>query len=101
MIFKYLLGFSINNILICSSLIPLFFISGKKDLVTFAGPYLPENIEIPENISLEMAFKGKIKEFATTANMTSSFGAANLIASIDPAENFSGKVTMSNLDVAL
>lgn len=79
----------------------LKFISGKKDLVTFAGPYLPESMEIPENINLEMAFKGKIKEFATTANLTSSFGAANLIASIDPAENFNGKVILSNLNVGL
>ena len=77
----------------------LKFISGKKDLVTFASPYLPENMEIPENINLEMAFKGKMKEFATTANVTSSFGAANLIASIDPAENFNGKISLSNFDV--
>jgi hypothetical protein len=77
----------------------LKFVSGKNDLVTLAGPYLPKSIDIPENIRLEMAFKGKIKEFATTANATSSFGAANLIATIDPAENFSGKVTMSNLDI--
>jgi len=77
----------------------LKFISGKKDLVTFAGPYLPDSIDIPENINLEMAFKGKMKEFATTANVTSSFGAANLIASIDPKKNFNGKVILNNLDV--
>ena len=79
----------------------LKFISGKKDLVTFAGPNLPDNIEIPENFNLEMAFKGKIKEFATTANVTSSFGAANVIATIDPAENFNAKVILSNLNVGL
>ncbi|MDP3432427.1 MAG: translocation/assembly module TamB domain-containing protein, partial [Bacteroidota bacterium] len=77
----------------------LSLISGKKDLVMMAGPDLPDSIEIPENISLELAFKGKIKEFETTANLTSSFGAANVIASIDPAENFSGKVIISSLDV--
>ena len=37
----------------------LKFISGKKDLVTFAGPYLPESFEIPENINLEMALDRK------------------------------------------
>ena len=77
----------------------LKFISGKKDLVMMAGPYLPDSLELPENVSLELAFKGKIKEFATTANVTSSFGAANVIASIDRAENFSGKVIMNRLDV--
>lgn len=30
-----------------------------------------------------MAFKGKLEEFEITANVTGSFGAANLIASID------------------
>lgn len=48
-----------------------------------ADPYLRENIEIPENFNLEMAFKGKLEEFEITANVTGSFGAANLIASID------------------
>lgn len=77
----------------------LSLISGKKDLVMMAGPYLPDSIGIPENISLDAVFKGRMKEFETTANMTSSFGDANVIASIDPAENFSGKVIMSSLDV--
>ncbi|MBW8324464.1 MAG: translocation/assembly module TamB [Prolixibacteraceae bacterium] len=77
----------------------LKFVSGKKDLVTFAGPYLPENMDIPENINLEMVLKGKLKEFATTANVTSSFGSANLTASVDPAENFNGKVILNKLNV--
>jgi len=73
--------------------------SGKKDLEMMAGPYLPDSIDIPENISMQVVFKGGMKSFESTASMTSSFGDANLIASIDPAENFSGKVNMSNLNV--
>jgi len=73
--------------------------SGKKDLVMMAGSYLPDSIDIPENISMEVAFKGKLKSFESTANMTSSFGDVNLIASIDPNENFSGKAIMSNLNI--
>ncbi len=77
----------------------LKFSSGKKDLVMMAGPYIPDSIGIPENISLQLAFKGKMKSFETTANVISSFGNADLIASIDPAENFSGKVILSNFNV--
>ena len=77
----------------------LKFISGKKDLVMMAGPYIPDSIGIPENISLQLDFKGKMKSFQTTANVVSSFGNANLVASIDPAENFSGKVSMSSFNV--
>jgi hypothetical protein len=73
--------------------------SGKKDLKMIAGQYIPDSIDIPENIGMQVVFKGKMKSFEATANMTSSFGDANLIASIDPLENFSGKVSMSRLDV--
>ena len=73
--------------------------SGKKDIVMMAGTYIPDSIDIPENIRLQVVFKGKMKSFESTANMTSSFGDANLVASIDPAENFSGKAIMNNLNV--
>ncbi|MCX6236974.1 MAG: translocation/assembly module TamB domain-containing protein [Bacteroidia bacterium] len=77
----------------------LRIISGKRDLVMIADTMVPQSIEIPENISLQIAFKGKMKSFESNANMTSSFGAANLVASVDPGENFSSKLTMSSLDL--
>ncbi|HAQ18114.1 MAG TPA: hypothetical protein DCR40_02645 [Prolixibacteraceae bacterium] len=77
----------------------LSIISGKKDLVRLAGSYLPDSIEIPENINMLIAFKGVLKSFESTASIISSFGDVNLIASIDSNENFSSKVTLSSLDV--
>ena len=73
--------------------------SGKKDLVMLAGSYLPDSIDIPENISMQVVFKGKLKAFESTADITSSFGAAHWVASIDPDENFSSKLTLSKMDV--
>ena len=73
--------------------------SGKKDIMMVAGSYLPDSIDLPENISMQVVFKGQPKSFESTANMTSSFGDANLIASVDPNENFSSKISLSNLDV--
>ena len=73
--------------------------SGKKDIEMLVGPSIPVSIELPENISMQAVFKGKLKSFESTANMTSSFGAANLIASIDPSDNFSSKMSLSNFDL--
>jgi len=77
----------------------LSIISGKKDLVMMAGSYLPESIELPENINMLIAFKGVLKSFESTASVISSFGDVSLIASVDPNENFSSKITLSSLDV--
>ena len=74
-------------------------VSNQKDILMMAGPYIPENMAVPENINIKMAFKGKIKSFASTLNMESSFGDANVVASIDPKENFSSKISMIGFDV--
>jgi len=73
--------------------------SGRKDLTMMAGSYIPKSIDLPENLSMQVVFKGKLKSFESTANLTSSFGDANLTASIDPNEHFNGKVSMSSLDL--
>lgn len=77
----------------------LIISSGKKDMKMIAGPSIPENIELPENIDIQIAFKGSMKDFETTANMKSSFGDANLSANIDAKENFNGKVSLNQLDL--
>ncbi|MCK9411340.1 MAG: translocation/assembly module TamB domain-containing protein [Prolixibacteraceae bacterium] len=77
----------------------LNIISGKKDILMMAGPYISDSMDIPENISMQVVFKGKMKSFESMANMSSSFGDANFVASIDPAENFSSKLSMSSFDI--
>ena len=73
--------------------------SGKKDIEMLADTLIPESMEIPENISLQLAFKGQLKSFKTNAEITSSFGNANLTASVDPDENFSGKLNLINIEL--
>ncbi|MBN1767823.1 MAG: translocation/assembly module TamB domain-containing protein [Prolixibacteraceae bacterium] len=75
--------------------------SGKNDIIMMAGTSIPESIELPKNIDLDIAFKGKMKDFETTANLKSSFGDANLTASIDTEENFNGKVNLNQLNFGL
>jgi len=77
----------------------LSLISGKKDILMMAGPYIPKNIEVPENISLQVIFKGIMKAFKSTIKLTSSIGNANLIASIDPNENFTSQISINNFNV--
>jgi hypothetical protein len=77
----------------------LKIISGKNDLEMLAGLSIPENIELPENISSEVVFKGKITAFESTVGLNSSFGAMNLDARVDKDENFSGKINVNQFDV--
>ena len=73
--------------------------SGRKDLEMMAGPLIPTSLELPENISLQAVFTGRMKSFESTASLNSSFGAVHLTASIDPNENFSSKISMNSIDL--
>jgi len=73
--------------------------SGKKDIVMIAGTSIPKSIDLPENINIQAVFNGKIRSFNTTVGITSSFGAAGITAIIDPQENFSGKMNVSDFDL--
>jgi len=73
--------------------------SGKKDISMIAGPSIPKNIDLPENISMQIVFKGQIKTFESTLSMSSSYGSVNLFATIDKNENFRSKVNITNFDL--
>jgi len=77
----------------------LMISSGRKDIAMFAGTYIPKNVELPENISMQIAFNGAMKSFKMTAGMSSSFGSANLFATIDKKENFISKASFTNFDL--
>lgn len=73
--------------------------SGRKDIESFAGASLPKNIEIPEKINMLISFKGKIKTFKTNVSIKSSFGSANVTASLDKNKHFIGKIIFTNFDL--
>jgi len=73
--------------------------SGKKDIEMLAGTYLPKNIELPEKMTIQTVFNGQLKSFKSTVKMTSSFGDANLTASINSDEIFSSNITLTNFDL--
>jgi hypothetical protein len=77
----------------------LSIVSGKGDIELMAGPAIPENILLPENINIQAVFKGQMKAFETTMDLNSSFGSAQLFASIDKEEVFSGNMEVAGFDL--
>ena len=73
--------------------------TGKSDIEMIAGPTIPGSIELPEDISMQVTFKGKLKSFVATLGIQSSFGAADVKAGIDQNENFNSNLTISNFDM--
>ncbi|MEI6348707.1 MAG: translocation/assembly module TamB domain-containing protein [Bacteroidota bacterium] len=77
----------------------LRIISGSQDLKIMAGNVIPKTIALPNEISIQMMFKGQFKSFKTILGMNTSFGEANLVATIDKKENFSAKLNITRFDL--
>jgi len=73
--------------------------SGRQDIAIIAGRSIPESIELPQNIKLQIVFNGQLKAFETMLEVNTSYGAAKLIAGIDKNENFSSKLIISDFDL--
>jgi hypothetical protein len=73
--------------------------SGKKDIKMFTGPLLSNKIEIPEEISMQITFRGMLKSFMTTVGIKSSFGSAHIYAKTDKNERFNAKVSFTDFDL--
>jgi len=71
----------------------------RRDIVMTAGPAIPVSIELPENLALNLAFKGTLKSFESTIGLGSSFGSANIFATIDKSENFTSTIRINNFDL--
>jgi hypothetical protein len=64
-----------------------------------AGAAIPDSISLPENIMLRINFKGGLKSFITTVALNSSYGSADISASVDKSENFRSKISLVKFDV--
>jgi len=73
--------------------------SVKQDIKMMAGSSIPKSIGIPENIDMQIVFKGRMKSFETNTSLNSSFGSAKLYAAIDKNENFRSKADITNFDL--
>jgi len=71
----------------------------KHDILMMVGSAIPDSIELPENLEVKLAFNGTMKSFESTVELATSFGSAQLFASIDKNENFTSNVSISNFDL--
>ncbi|MHA3789110.1 translocation/assembly module TamB domain-containing protein [Flavobacterium hauense] len=80
------------------------FTSTSKDINTYIPKgTLPANIRLPGKLSAKAKFKGKINNFFTDVNLTSSFGNAKVKATFDQRkkgnELYDADVDIDNFDV--
>ena len=73
--------------------------SGSIDLKMIAGQYIPQTVELPEKVNLQLSFNGGIRSFESGLNITSTFGNASILALFDHNEKFSGKIILTGFDV--
>lgn len=73
--------------------------SGRSDIAFIAGSSIPKSIELPQKLSLEIAFKGQIKEFQSVIKMKTSFGDANLNAVLGENENFKSSISITDFNL--
>jgi len=73
--------------------------SGKEDISRMADTLIPKSIELPKNLHLQIALKGKLSSFESTINMNSSYGSAHIFAHLDQNKNFNGKIKVTDFDL--
>ncbi len=73
--------------------------SSMHDIKMLAGTSIPTNIELPNEIAIKAVFKGKIKAFETTIDMTCCYGDAHVTATIDEQENFKSDIKFNRFDL--
>lgn len=72
--------------------------TGKQDLETFAGTFIPDNLEMPGRIDLLANFNGGINSFVTRVNLRSSFGPANMDATLGNKDEFTARIETDHFD---
>jgi len=77
----------------------LTLISSRKDIIEMAGAALPASMGLPDELKVQLVFNGTLESFKTTLDLKSSFGTANLVASLQKEEKFHAKINIQHLDL--
>ena len=73
--------------------------SNKQDVQMMGGSSIPESIDLPEDIRMNVDFYGKINEFETSVGLFTSFGNALLTASMATGEKYNAKMQLATFDL--
>lgn len=72
--------------------------SGRQDIEMMAGDSIPNNIRIPENLSLNVSFNGKIREFESTLSLDCNYGNVKISAAISKNGYFNTRLNIAGFD---
>ncbi|MCA1758006.1 MAG: translocation/assembly module TamB domain-containing protein [Bacteroidales bacterium] len=76
----------------------LMIVSGRDDIEMLAGNLIPDGIELPGQFTLQIAFDGMVNAFESEVELTSSFGNAQLTASLAADETFSSNLSVDDFN---
>lgn len=71
----------------------------KKDLLMMAGDLIPEGIELPDELRLNIDFYGGFSEFESSAGLFSSYGNALMTASLAKGEKYNVDLQLAPFDL--
>ncbi|MGB4413405.1 MAG: translocation/assembly module TamB domain-containing protein [Paludibacter sp.] len=74
-------------------------VSNRQDIEMMVGSSIPQSINLPEDITMLVNFKGKMNSFEAILSLNSSFGGATLSATVDPDENFNANLGITDFDL--
>jgi len=74
-------------------------ITNKHDVNLIAGPSISASVNLPQDITLLINFKGRIHSFKSITDINCNYGRGNLMAQIDPSDNFRINLNLANFDV--
>lgn len=71
----------------------------KREIKYLAGTALPDKIELPDRINLNINFKGGLQAFDASVNLKSDFGDASLLAILKNNERFKADLGISQFEL--
>lgn len=73
--------------------------TGRKDLELLGN--VPQTVEIPEVVDLEVIVKGKLKDLKASGNLSSSFGKGRFTVQLKEKERFDAMVSLDKFNIGL
>ena len=77
----------------------LHLATGKVDIELLAGSLIPDGIELPGQLSVQIAFEGMLNTFESEVALNSSFGDAQFSASLGADEAFSSSIAVDDFNL--
>lgn len=71
----------------------------REDIKMIASSSIPQNIELPDEISIDASLKGSIRSFESNVSLSSTYGSAQFSIMLDKNENYTSNIEISGFDL--